>query len=87
MDTPRSMSKVKKYVKSSKYAFEVLQDPRQDTFKKMGGSIMPFVVLADNDGNIINKHVGYNLGDEKALEEEIKVLILFPVDTLDKNDK
>ena len=48
---------------------------------------MPFVVLADNDGNIINKHVGYNLGDEKALEEEIKVLILFPVDTLDKNDK
>ena len=87
MDTPRSMSKVKKYVKSSKYAFEVLQDPRQDIFKKMGGSIMPFVVLADNDGNIINKHVGYNLGDEKALEEEIKALILFSIDTLDKNDK
>ena len=87
MDTPRSMSKVKKYVKSSKYAFEVLQDPRQDIFKKMGGSIMPFLVLVDNDGNIINKHVGYNLGDEKALEEEIKALILFSIDTLDKNDK
>jgi len=82
MDTPRSMSKVKKYVKSSKYAFEVLQDPRMSLFKKMGGSIMPFVVLANNEGFIINKHIGYNLGDEKALEEEIKALISFENDTL-----
>ena len=82
MDTPRSMSKVKKYVKSSKYAFEVLQDPRMSLFKKMGGSIMPFVVLANNEGFIINKHVGYNLGDEQALEEEIKALISFKNDTL-----
>jgi len=82
MDTPRSMSKVKKYVKSSKYAFEVLQDPRMSLFKKMGGSIMPFVVLADNEGFIINKHVGYNLGDEKSLEEEIQILISFKKDTM-----
>ncbi len=91
MDTPRSMSKVKKYVKSSKYVFEVLQDPRQDAFKKMGGSIMPFVVLSDDKGFIVNKHVGYNLGDEKALEEEIRELISFPGDTLNeksvKNDQ
>ena len=77
MDTPRSMSKVKKYVKFSKYSFEVFQDPRMEVFKKMGGSIMPFVVIADNKNNIINKHIGYNLGDEKALEEEIKTLISF----------
>ena len=81
MDSPRSMSKVKKYVKSSKYAFEVLQDPRMDLFKKMGGSIMPFVVIADNQGKIVNKHIGYNLGDEKSLEEEIKLLISYKQDT------
>ena len=85
MDSPRSMSKVKKYVKYSKYSFEVLQDPRMDVFKKMGGSIMPFVVLADDKGNIVNKHIGYNLGDEKSLEEEIKALISFQNDTT-KND-
>ena len=55
MDTPRSMSKVKKYVKSSKYAFEVLQDPRMSLFKKMGGAIMPFVVLVNNEGFVVNK--------------------------------
>ena len=82
MDTPRSMSKVKKYVKSSKYSFKVLQDPRMDVFRKFGGSIMPFVVIADNKGNIVNKHIGFNLGDEKSLEEEIKELILFEKDTI-----
>ena len=87
MDTPRSMSKVKKYVKSSNYAFQVLQDPRMDAFKKMSGSIMPFVVIADNQGHIINKHIGFSLGDEKSLEEEIKLLISFPADTLVKNNE
>ena len=81
MDSPRSMSKVKKYVKSSKYAFEVLQDPRMNLFKKMGGSIMPFVVIADNQGKIVNKHIGYNLGDEISLEEEIKLLISYKQDS------
>ena len=81
MDSPRSMSKVKKYVKSSKYAFEVLQDPRMNLFKKMGGSIMPFVVIVDNQGKIVNKHIGYNLGDEISLEEEIKLLISYKQDT------
>jgi len=81
MDSPRSMSKVKKYVKSSKYEFDVLVDPRMSLFKKMGGSIMPFVVVVDNKGVVTNKHIGYNLGDEVALEEEIKVLISFNQDS------
>ncbi len=84
MDTPRSMSKVKKYVKSSKYSFEVFQDPKMDVFRKLGGSIMPFVVIADNQGNVVNKHIGFNLGDEKPLEEEIKELISFKLDTIQK---
>tara|TARA_Y100000814_G_C12205403_1_gene359454 strand:+ start:228 stop:758 length:531 start_codon:yes stop_codon:yes gene_type:complete len=86
MDTPRSMSKVKKYVKSSKYSFEVFQDPRMDVFRKMGGSIMPFVVIADNKGNVVNKHIGFNLGDEKSLELEIRELISFEVDTTIKSN-
>tara|TARA_B100000676_G_scaffold294972_1_gene333567 strand:- start:202 stop:732 length:531 start_codon:yes stop_codon:yes gene_type:complete len=81
MDSPRSMSKVKKYVKSSKYEFDVLVDPKMSLFKKMGGSIMPFVVVVDNKGVVTNKHIGYNLGDEVSLEEEIKVLISFNQDS------
>ena len=85
MDSPRSMSKVKKYVKSSKYEFEVLQDPRMSLFKKMGGSIMPFVVITDNEGKVVNKHIGYNLGDEKSLEKEIQTLISYQKDSINSD--
>jgi peroxiredoxin len=85
MDSPRSMSKVKKYVKSSKYEFEVLQDPRMSFFKKMGGSIMPFVVITDNEGRVVNKHIGYNLGDEKSLEKEIQTLISYQKDSINSD--
>ena len=76
IDNTRSMSKVKSYVKSQKYAFTVLSDPRADLFRKMGGKVMPFVIIADSSGEIENRHVGYNPGDEKALEKEILHLLI-----------
>ena len=45
----------------------------------MGGKICPFLVLVDSQGNIINKHTGYNPGDEKKLEKEIVHLLGMPV--------
>ena len=71
IDSPRSMSKVKSYVNSQKYSFTVLSDPKAEFFRKMGGKVMPFVIIADSTGEIINRHVGYNLGDEIRLEKEI----------------
>ena len=75
IDNTRSMSKVKSYVKSQKYAFTVLSDPKAGLFRKMGGKIMPFVIIIDSTGEITNRHVGYNPGDEKELEKEILHLL------------
>ena len=75
IDNTRAMSKVKSFVRSKKYAFEVLSDPRAELFRKMGGKVMPFVIIADTAGKIINRHVGYTPGDEKKLEEEILDLL------------
>jgi len=75
IDGTRNMSKVKSYVNSQKYAFTVLSDPRADLFRKMGGKVMPFVIIADSSGEIENRHVGYNPGDEKELEKEILHLL------------
>ena len=86
MDTPRSLSKVKSFIKSKKYTFTVLSDPRAQLFRKSGGSIMPYTLLVDKEGTIINKHTGYNLGDEINLEKEIKHIL--GIDSLDvKNVK
>ena len=71
IDNTRSMSKVKSYVNSQKYSFTVLSDPKAELFRKMGGKVMPFVIIADSTGKIINRHVGYNPGDEIRLEKEI----------------
>jgi peroxiredoxin len=78
IDNPRSMSKVKSYVNSQKFSFTVLSDPRAELFRKMGGKVMPFVIIADSRGEIINRHVGYNPGDEKKLEKEILYLLSPP---------
>ena len=69
------MSKVKSYIKSQKFSFTVLSDPRAALFRKMGGKVMPFVIIADSTGEIISRHVGYNPGDEKELEKEILHLL------------
>ena len=71
MDTPRSLSKVKSFIKSKNYSFTVLNDPRSELFRKLGASIMPFTVLVDKNGNIISRHTGYNPGDELKLEKEL----------------
>ena len=78
IDNTRSMSKVKSYVNSQKYSFTVLSDPRAELFRKMGAKVMPFVIIADSMGEIINRHVGYNPGDEKELEKEILHLLAVP---------
>ena len=64
------MSKVKSYIKSQNFSFTVLSDPRAELFRKMGGKVMPFVIITDSTGEIINRHVGYNPGDEIKLEKE-----------------
>jgi len=90
IDNTRSMSKVKSYVNSQKYSFTVLSDPKAEFFRKMGGKVMPFVIIADSSGAIINRHVGYNPGDEKKLEEEIVYLLALmnnPVDSTNTNSE
>ena len=78
IDSPRSMSKVKSYIKSQKFSFTVLSDPKAELFRKMGGKVMPFVIIVDSTGEIENRHVGYNPGDEKELEKEILHLLAVP---------
>ena len=85
-DNSRTINRVKPFVKSKKYTFPILNDPKSLFFRKLGGKVCPYTVLVDHEGNIIKKHSGYNPGDEVKLEKEIKDMIsLFnvaPKDTL-----
>ena len=75
MDSPRTMKKVKQFVNSQKYSFKILSDPRMELFRKLGGNVMPLVVLVNVDGTIEKRHIGYSPGDEVGLEEEVVEMI------------
>ena len=75
IDTQRSLSEVKRYVRSKKYDFEVFIDPNQQKFKRLNGNIMPTNLLIDKNGQVVWMHYGYMPGDEVAMEQEIARLL------------
>ena len=74
-DGSRALSSVKPFVNSKKYSFRVLSDPRSKYQRKLKGTSCPFTVMVDHRGVIKSRHVGYNPGDEKKIEQEIIELI------------
>ena len=74
-DTPRSLSKVKSFVKSRGYSFNILLDPKSEYIRKAGGKVLPYLLLVNTDGTIFKRHMGYNPGDEITLEKEILEMI------------
>ncbi len=71
LDTERSRSKVRSYIRSKGYGFTVALDPSQESYRRLNGATMPFTLLVDGAGNIVYRHSGYVPGDEKILETEI----------------
>ena len=81
MDTPRSLSKVKSYIKSKQFSFKVLNDSRSQFFRQIGGTIMPYTIMVDTLGIIKNRYSGYNFGDEIEREKEIVHILDLEHDT------
>ena len=73
----KSKGKVKSFVKKKKYSFDMFFDlnGKNGLLKKFGSNSCPFTILINTDGTIFSKHLGYERGDEIALEEEILDLI------------
>lgn len=66
IDDQRTVDRVKPYVLSNDWQYEVLLDTNGDLKRAMGVNNVPFTVLII-DGNIIYKHNNYNPGDEDEL--------------------
>ncbi|KPJ52329.1 hypothetical protein AMJ39_08120 [candidate division TA06 bacterium DG_24] len=75
IDTPESISRVKSYVQSRGYGFEVLLDPEKELYYDLNVPAIPYSVLIDREGRIRSVHIGFQLGDEKIMEREIAALI------------
>jgi thiol-disulfide isomerase/thioredoxin len=75
LDSPKSLAKVKAYVRSQGYAFPVILDPNMQVLQSFNGQNLPFAVLVDKNGKVVTTRTGYLPGDEKEIEEEILKLL------------
>ena len=72
IDDSRSSSKVKPYVNSSGWEYEIYLDPNKNLSRSHGVTSVPHTFLLDGDGNIVWEHRGYIEGDEEELLEQIE---------------
>ena len=74
-DTPRSIGKVKSYIRSQNHQFLVSLDPNKALAKKLNGLVMPTLILVDKGGAIKWRHQGYVPGEEVEIQRQIEDLI------------
>ena len=74
-DTPRSLGKVRGFIKSQNYSFNVGMDPNKVLSKKLNGMIMPTLILVGKGGVVKWRHQGYVAGEEVDIEEQIKQVL------------
>jgi len=68
IDETRSVSKVKSYIKTHDYGFQVLLDPNQRTLRQLQGVNVPYLVIISPAGERVYTHSGYREGDEKEVD-------------------
>ena len=74
-DTPKSMSKVKPYVRTKGFEFNVAVDPNSQIKKKLKIQQMPTTIIIDQDGTVVYRHKGYVPGDEVGILKAITQLL------------
>jgi thiol-disulfide isomerase/thioredoxin len=74
-DSPKSMSKVKSYIRAKKYTFLVGIDPNQEIAKKMNAPLMPTTLILNKDRKVSWYHQGFIPGDEKEIEAQIRAVL------------
>jgi len=75
IDSPRSLSKVKTFVKKSDLPYEFLVDPNGEQSAKLQVKDIPYTLLANKSGELVYTHRGYREGDEKELDKKISELL------------
>lgn len=74
VDDAKTRAQAKSYAEGQGWKYTVLLDTNKDLQRLLGGQSVPFTVITDRSGNIVEKHTGYIEGDEYELEEKIATL-------------
>ena len=75
VDDPKTVSRVRSFVKSHRLPFQILLDTNNDVLRKLQGTVPPYTLVLDKEGKIVYTHVGYRIGDEKKVKKELEKLL------------
>lgn len=75
-DEAQNVHKVKPLVDSEGFEYDVLLDSNQDFQRALGIQMIPYVMIIDGDGNIVETRNGYTDGSEAHIIEKIRELTL-----------
>jgi cytochrome c biogenesis protein CcmG/thiol:disulfide interchange protein DsbE len=74
-DSEKSIAKVKPFIKSQNYSFEVLYDTNSEVANMYAARVVPFTVIVNKNGEIVYQNTGYSKGDELEAEKIITSLL------------
>ena len=70
-DSPRSVAKVKAFIRKNNYNFIWLLDTDGSASSNLMVDAIPHSFIADSTGTIVYSHTGYRKGDEQYMEKEL----------------
>lgn len=76
LDPPETESMVKPLIKRNNYTFQVAIDRQSDAAQLLNTkSVLPFLLVFDRTGKLVEKKDGFSAGDQPKLEKLIKELV------------
>ena len=74
IDKAQNVSRVKPLVEGDGWEYEVLLDTNEDFKRAMGVQMIPYLMIIDGQGNIVETRNGYTDGSEMHIIEKIREL-------------
>ncbi len=74
-DSPRNINKVRPFAHSKGIDYEVILDSDQEIMTELVVSVLPTMIILDENGKVVYSHQGYNTGDELIIKQKIEELL------------
>ena len=74
IDDSRNTSKLKPFINSKGWEYEIYHDPNSDFKRALGINSIPHTFLLNGKIEIVSEHVGYTDGQEEELYKKVKKL-------------
>jgi thiol-disulfide isomerase/thioredoxin len=71
IDDSKTKANVVSYADGQSWEYTVLLDVNKELQRLLNGQTVPFTVITDQNGVIVDKHSGYVEGDEYILEDKL----------------